>query len=118
MALVTCPECRKSVSDAAASCPSCGYPIKPQSAAPNIYQVQPPTPSRNWHPGIAAVLSFFIPGLGQLYKRNVGTGLVWFFAVMLSYFVLTPLTLFLFLPVAIILHIACIVAAAHGDPTK
>lgn len=29
MALITCPECSKSISDEAAACPSCGYPIKP-----------------------------------------------------------------------------------------
>jgi len=29
MALVSCPECGKSVSDKARSCPNCGYPIKP-----------------------------------------------------------------------------------------
>ena len=28
MALITCPECSKQVSDQASSCPSCGYPIK------------------------------------------------------------------------------------------
>ncbi len=28
MALVSCPECGKSVSDKARSCPNCGYPIK------------------------------------------------------------------------------------------
>ncbi len=27
MALITCPECSKQVSDQASSCPSCGYPI-------------------------------------------------------------------------------------------
>jgi DNA-directed RNA polymerase subunit RPC12/RpoP len=28
MALITCPECSKQVSDQAKSCPGCGYPIK------------------------------------------------------------------------------------------
>ena len=35
MALINCPECGKEISDAAASCPHCGYPIKgplPKSA--------------------------------------------------------------------------------------
>lgn len=27
MALIDCPECRKTVSDSAASCPNCGFPI-------------------------------------------------------------------------------------------
>jgi hypothetical protein len=29
MALISCPECLKSVSDKARTCPHCGYPIKP-----------------------------------------------------------------------------------------
>jgi hypothetical protein len=27
MALISCPECRQSVSDAAPACPRCGYPV-------------------------------------------------------------------------------------------
>ena len=27
MALITCPECGKEVSDKATACPNCGYPI-------------------------------------------------------------------------------------------
>ena len=28
MALIDCPECKRSISDQAPSCPQCGYPIK------------------------------------------------------------------------------------------
>ena len=28
MALIQCPECEQSISDKAAKCPKCGYPIK------------------------------------------------------------------------------------------
>ena len=28
MALINCPECRSSISDKAASCPQCGYPVR------------------------------------------------------------------------------------------
>jgi len=34
MARIECPECRARVSDQAAACPKCGYPIKPAAAAP------------------------------------------------------------------------------------
>jgi TM2 domain-containing membrane protein YozV len=30
------------------------------------------------HPGIAAVLSFLVPGLGQIYKREVLKGICYF----------------------------------------
>ena len=32
MALISCPECNNQVSDAAASCPSCGHPMQAQAA--------------------------------------------------------------------------------------
>jgi ribosomal protein L37E len=32
MALITCPECNKSISDKAKACPCCGYPINERSA--------------------------------------------------------------------------------------
>ncbi len=40
-----------------------------------------------WNPGIAALLSFFIPGAGQIYKGDVVRGLVLFFLTALGYFV-------------------------------
>jgi uncharacterized membrane protein YdbT with pleckstrin-like domain len=36
MPLVACPECRASVSTAAASCPQCGHPMTPALAAPAL----------------------------------------------------------------------------------
>lgn len=36
-------------------------------------------------PGIAAVLSVVIPGLGQVYSGNLLTGAVWFVATALFY---------------------------------
>lgn len=35
MALISCPECEKEISDKASSCPSCGVPISDDSKAPN-----------------------------------------------------------------------------------
>jgi len=29
-------------------------------------------------PGVAAVLAFFVPGLGHLYCGRIGSGLAWF----------------------------------------
>lgn len=34
MALIACPECRAEVSDVAAACPQCGYPITPAEEPP------------------------------------------------------------------------------------
>lgn len=65
---------------------------------------------RKWSPGVAALLSFFIPGAGQIYKGNVGSGLLWLFFVILGYSI--------FLAPGIILHLICIVSATSGDPYK
>lgn len=36
MALITCPECGKSISDKATACPSCGFPVKELGNSPSI----------------------------------------------------------------------------------
>ncbi len=46
MALISCPECVASVSDQAANCPQCGYPIKAASSTAN----ERPPPARKIHP--------------------------------------------------------------------
>ncbi len=72
-----------------------------QAIAPIYYQ------QKLWSPGVAALLSFFIPGLGQLYKGQLGAGIVWFICVLFGYA--------LFIVPGFILHIICIVNAAQGN---
>jgi hypothetical protein len=36
MALINCAECKKEISDAASSCPSCGHPVTKQTFAPPV----------------------------------------------------------------------------------
>ena len=96
--LVNCPACQKAISRAAGSCPSCGHPMNAQPGAPSI--------QRSWSPGIAAVLSFVIPGLGQIYRGQVLAGILWFIFVVGGYF--------LFIIPGIFLHLICIFSAASG----
>jgi len=65
-------------------------------------------PIQRWSPGLAAVLSFFLPGLGQLYKGQILNGIVWFFVVGLGYVALI-------LP-GLLLHFFCVIGAASGNP--
>jgi hypothetical protein len=65
-------------------------------------------PIQRWSPGLAAVLSFFLPGLGQLYKGQILNGIAWFFMVGLGYAALI-------LP-GLLLHPFCIIGAASGNP--
>jgi hypothetical protein len=81
----------------------------PEAAAGGGHVVvinQPPV--QRWSPGLAAVLSFFVPGLGQLYKGQILNGLVWFFLVGFGY-------LALILP-GLVLHFFCVLGALSGNP--
>lgn len=104
MALRYCPMCKHKVSAQAYSCPSCGHPLR-ESAPVVVHEISP-----KWNRGIAAVLSFFIPGLGQIYKGQVVGGFVWLVLVGLGYF--------LFVIPGAILHFFCMLGAAMGDPNK
>ncbi len=59
-----------------------------------------------WNRGIAMLLSFFIPGLGQLYKGQPINGAVWFVLVVIGYIALI-------IP-GVILHFCCIIGAGMG----
>ena len=57
-----------------------------------------------FNPGIAAVLSFLIPGLGQMYKGRVLRGLLWFVMTVIGYaFFIVP---------GLCLHLLCVLGAA------
>src|SRR5262245_22818871 len=71
-------------------------------------QVGEPPRHRRWSPGVAAVLSLFFPGLGQLYKGQLFNGLAWFIVVLAGY-------AFFVLP-GLFLHFCCVIGAASGDP--
>jgi TM2 domain-containing membrane protein YozV len=50
-----------------------------------------PRPVRVPNPGLAAVLSVVIPGLGHIYAGRLGAGLVWFLAASFGYWaILVP----------------------------
>lgn len=100
------------------------YEQPPQFVAPNGQQVvfQPviqnyvtqqvlATPGyARWSPGVAALLSFIWPGLGQMYKGQVINGIAWMLLVITGYFALI-------IP-GVVLHLFCIIGAASGDPYR
>jgi TM2 domain-containing membrane protein YozV len=77
-------------------------------ASPGQVVVINQPPVQRWSPGLAAVLSFFLPGLGQLYKGQFINAIVWFFAVMFGYAALI-------LP-GLVLHFFCVLGALSGNP--
>ena len=62
-----------------------------------------------WNPSTAAVLSLVIPGAGQMYKGQVRSGFLWLGAVVLGYMT--------FVVPGIVLHVLCVISAAHDQPT-
>lgn len=62
------------------------------------------TDDRQYSPAAAAALSFFLPGVGQIYSGRVPQGIGWMLATGLGYL--------LFLVPGLILHICCVVNAA------
>ncbi len=114
MSMIYCPTCGRHVSSRARACPGCGEPIavrvasRVRSDSEPVYPLTPIPPL--WSPGIAAVLSFFIPGLGQIYKGQILNGLLWMLFVPVGYY--------LFCIPGAVLHLLCIFGAASGDPTR
>jgi TM2 domain-containing membrane protein YozV len=87
------------------------HPPQPMQIQPQgYYPPQPYYPPQVWNPGIAAVLSLFIPGAGQMYKGKIGEGVGWLIFTVIGYaFLICP---------GFIIHLACIFSAAKGDPTR
>jgi TM2 domain-containing membrane protein YozV len=105
-----CRRCHHQQTAAAYAPPSAPQFAPPQQSlvVQNIIHNQGATP--RWSAGVAALLSFLFPGLGQLYKGQVINGLVWMVVVIIGYVCLV-------IP-GLILHLCCIIGAASGDPYR
>ena len=106
-----CPFCAETIKKEALKCKYCGEILDVQLKKDREHeqkQLQPEV--QKWSPGIAALLSLIIPGAGQMYKGNIGSGLIWLILVIVGYA--------LFVIPGVILHIICIITAASGDPHK
>ena len=110
-----CPVCAEEIKPNARKCKHCGEVFDPALRRAQPVQVNvglqpyqsphPPTYTGQHSPGTAALLSFLIPGVGQMYCGRIGVGVGWLIGTLLGY-------MFLFVP-GFVAHIACIVNAAN-----
>jgi TM2 domain-containing membrane protein YozV len=61
-----CKNCGAEIDEKAEICPKCGVRVKPI-----------PVTTDKKSSGIAAIASFFIPGLGQIYNGQIGKGIMY-----------------------------------------
>ena len=101
-----CTKCGKQMPDDSRYCPHCGAPSAGPVGYPPRPDTQPPYQAPNQAPnsgvmvvhdkseGLAAVLSFLIPGLGQIYVGKIGRGIAFLIGgVVLAMFIWVPFLL-------------------------
>ena len=102
-----CKFCRAPVDWEASKCPHCQEWLREDMRPRPIVHA---TPTNQPSLGVAAVLSFVIPGLGQVYKGQIFDGIVWLFLVAFGY-------VFFIVP-GLLLHIVCVVGASRPIKNK
>jgi len=104
-----CPYCSEIILSSAQKCKHCGEYLDPKLRAERKKEIESLKPPL-WSPGVAAVMSLIIPGLGQMYKGQIINGLFWLVVVLVGYMIL--------IVPGLILHLFCILGAASGDSKK
>ncbi|HEY9206096.1 MAG TPA: zinc-ribbon domain-containing protein [Candidatus Methanoperedens sp.] len=80
-----CSNCGSEIDEKAEICPKCGVRVKA-------------VPVEIKNPGLAAIASFFIPGLGQVYNGEILKGLIFMFISGIFFLLMFVLIGFILLP--------------------
>lgn len=81
-----CPKCGAESKDDAKFCASCAFPLANQDQVPTQSRVVVVQGIKS--AGIAAVLSFFWCGLGQIYNGQISKGIILLVVYMISWFMM------------------------------
>lgn len=102
-----CPFCAEEVQENALKCRHCGEFLTStiQDRIDESRGIK-----KDFNPGIAALLSFIIPGAGQIYKGNIAGGIGWLILAVLGY-------ICLILP-GVVIHIICVVKAFSQERSE
>lgn len=106
-----CPYCAEEIRKEAIKCKHCGEFLDFEIRSARFHNSQQDVRLYpKWSRGTAALLSLLLPGAGQMYKGNLGVGLLWMLFVAIGYAML--------IVPGLILHLICIITASSGDPYK
>lgn len=104
-----CPYCAEQIQTAAVKCKHCGEYLDGRVAQQRVAVALPPKVPA-WNPGLAAMMSFLFPGMGQIYKGQPVVGIVCFFLTIAGYA--------LFIVPGVGLHIWIICDAYSSQPKE
>jgi len=98
-----CTNCGKAVEETASFCQNCGKSTKTKESFTSKMETEAEKFMANKDPFIAAILSFILPGLGQLYNGNFKNSLIFQAAYIVSWILGSMIPFFLIIPLGVLI---------------
>ena len=98
-----CTNCGKAVEETDSFCQNCGKSTKAKESFTSKMETEAEKFMANKDPFIAAILSFIIPGLGQLYNGDFKKSLIFQAAYIISWILGSMIPFFLIIPLGVLI---------------